>query len=709
MTWKEVLPFIKSDFSFSEKQFVAIRALQDSGATVPFMARYRKEQTGGLDELAIQALLDGITTAQSFYQRQEYILETIEEQGQLTPSLRQKIIECKDLLTLEDLYLPFKKRKKTKADTAKELGLEPLAKIIMAQRERNLDEVARRYVKNQVKNTDEAIQGAQYIIADWINQDVFLRERLRDQFLEHAVLSSSVKRGKKEVGQKFKDYFQFNEKIKKCPSYRLLAILRGEQEGILNVKILPDEERALQKVIGRRIKSQGRWAEVIVEACEDAYDRLLAPSLETQTKAFYKEKADEKAIEIFASNLEQLLLAPPLGEKSILAIDPGFRTGCKVVALNPNGDLLEHTVIYPHPPQKQHYEALKTITHLCKKFHIEAIAIGDATAGRETWEWLGQHKNELPECYLVSESGASIYSASAVAREEFPDHDVTVRGAVSIGRRLSDPLAELIKIDPKSIGVGEYQHDVHQPMLRKKLEEVVTSCVNRVGIQLNTASPTLLEYVSGIGKTTAQNIVQRRKVEGPFQNLKELLKVPRLGEKAFQQASGFLRIRDGASPLDNTGIHPESYHIVQKMARTVGVDVEELIGQQDLVNGLQPSSFTDEKFGLATIKDIMEELKKPGLDIRGEMEAISFDQNIRSMEDLKEGMIVRGTINNITGFGAFVDIGIKESGLIHVSELSNTFVQHPSEVVHLQQKVEALVIGLDFPRKRIQLSIKQLN
>jgi len=656
----------------------------------------------------IASINDAVVKRVELEKRRKYILSTLEEQGVLTTALKQKILATKELDTLEDLYLPFKKKRKTKADIAREAGLEPLAKMIMAQNHSNIKQAAQGFINAKISTIEDALDGAKMIIAEWINEDTFLREKMRGLFQHKAFIYSKVKRGKKDDAIKFKDYFDYQEKINKIPSYRFLGILRGEKEGFLSTQIRPNIDDAMRLVIGKRIKSYGLNATLIEDAAEDAYNRLLAPSIENQVKKYYKEKADKMAIEVFAKNLKQLLMAPPVGEKRVLSIDPGFRTGCKVTCLDQNGQLLENTTIFPHPPQNKTEDSIRQLKSLCKKHRIEAIAIGDATAGRETFEWFLNHDDgEWPERYLVNESGASIYSASAVAREEFPHLDATVRGSISIGRRMMDPLAELIKIDPKSIGVGEYQHDVNQTELHRKLEEVIVSCVNQIGVQLNTASSSLLSFVSGLGPTLAKNIIEYRNQEGAFNSIQQLKKVPRLGAKAFEQCSGFLRIRDGVNPLDNTGVHPESYSVVSKMAKDSGMSTKDFIADLEKINAIRLEEYVSSTTGLPTLKDIIKELKQPGHDVRGIPKVIRYQDSVRSFEDIKEGMKMDGVVKNITGFGAFIDIGIKESGLVHISQMANHFISHPSDVVHINQTVHVKVISIDEERRRIQLTMKE--
>jgi uncharacterized protein len=708
MPHKKLDLFLKG--SYSEKAINAVLHLTSEGCTIPFIARYRKELTGQLDEVGIRDIIGAKRKLEEVIARQKTIISAIEEQGLLTERLKQQILSCFIPMSLEDIYLPFKKRRKTKADVARDNGLEDLAKIIMSQGSADIKDVARKFISSKVSSIKDAIEGAQHIIAEWINTDQLLRETLRSTFEKHAILTSRVKRGKKDEAQKYRDFHDYSEKLQHCPSYRFLAVLRGEKEGFLQVSILPEEERTLDLIKRKKIKGYSPAAEYIETAILDAYKRLLAPSLENQTRQHYKEIADRSAIDVFAQNVRQLLLSPPLGERATLAIDPGFRTGCKVTCLDKNGKLMKNFTIYPHPPQQQSDHALEMILSHISKYHIEAIAVGDGTAGKETLTWLRKNNiHERVEIHLVNEDGASIYSASEYARQEFPDYDITVRGAISIGRRLMDPLAELIKIDAKSIGVGQYQHDVNQKWLDERLDEEVISCVNSVGVNLNTASSRLLEYISGLGPTLAANIVEYRDKYGPFVSRKDLKKVPRLGDKAYEQASGFLRIRSGESPLDNTGVHPESYALVEKMCKRLNATLEELIQNEDLLDRLDPHDFVNEVSGLPTIIDIIEEMKKPGLDSRGQLDEDHLQDAINDITDLNIGMPIKGKVKNITDFGAFVDIGIKEAGLVHISEIDNQFIKHPSEKLHLNQTIEAEVIGLDLERRRIQLSIKKLK
>jgi len=683
--------------------------LLEEGATIPFISRYRKEATGSLDEVQISDINTAFKRLTELEKRKTSILNSIEEQGKLTDELRARIQSCFNAIELEDIYLPYKKKRKTKASVAREKGLEPLATVLFLQQNNQIEALARQFVTEEVPDMEAALEGARDIMAEWINEDETARNNIRKVFDKGAIIRSKVARGKEEEGAKYRDYFDFEESLKKCPSHRLLAIRRGEEEGFLRVSVLPDEEEALSRLDRLFLKGNGAATEQVKQALEDSYKRLLSPSIETEFRNSSKDKADEEAIQVFTRNLRELLLSAPLGQKNVLGIDPGFRTGCKVVCLDQSGNLLTHTAIYPHPPQNNTSEAAKTLLHLVRQYECEAIAIGNGTASRETMDFCSSI--DLPpqvDVFLVNESGASIYSASEIAREEFPDHDVTVRGAVSIGRRLMDPLAELVKIDPKSIGVGQYQHDVNQTRLKESLDQVVESCVNSVGININTASKHLLNYVSGLGPALAQNIVNYRAEHGPFKSRTELKKVPRMGDKAFEQSAGFLRIRDAKHPLDNTAVHPESYHIVQKMADDLNCTIEQLIRDQTLRQSVNLKQYVTDSIGMPTLKDIMKELEKPGLDPRGSAKAIAFDKSIKTIEDLHTGMVLPGIVNNITNFGAFVDIGIKESGLVHISQMADRFIKDPAEVVSLNQEVTVRVVEVDLQRKRIQLSMKDI-
>ncbi|WP_372935723.1 Tex family protein [Seonamhaeicola sp.] len=702
-----------TDYIFSHTQLpkIAIQNtinLLNDACTIPFISRYRKEATGNLDEVQIGDIVKYKEQFEALEKRKSAILKTLEEQGVLTSELQQKIEFAQDLTTLEDLYLPFKKSRKTKAEKARQLGLEPLAKIIMSQNARDVESVAYRYVKEEVNSVEDALEGARHIIAEWINERTDIRNNIRYQLERFAIISTKVVKAKENIeeAQKFKDYFNWEESLSRIPSHRLLAILRAEKEGFIRVKIEIDDDRALNKIEQRIIKSNNDCAEQIAIAIKDAYKRLLLPSLTNEALQIAKEKADEAAITVFAKNLKQLLLGSPLGEKRVLAIDPGFRTGCKVVCLDAQGQLKHNETIYPHAPKNDSTGAIKKISTLAEAYKIEAIAIGNGTASRETEALVRKikFKNDI-QVFVVSEAGASIYSASKIAREEFPNYDVTVRGAVSIGRRLQDPLAELVKIDAKSIGVGQYQHDVDQTKLQKSLEAVVENCVNAVGVNINTASKPLLSYVSGIGPKLAENIVTYRDENGAFKSRTDLKNVPRLGGKAFEQGSAFLRIKDAKNPLDDSAVHPESYHIVKTIAKNEGKTVGELIGNAQVLQSINLKQYVSEKFGLPTLQDIVKELEKPGLDIREQAKVFTFNQNIKTINDLREGQLLPGIVNNITNFGCFVDVGIKESGLIHVSNLSDSFVKDVNEHVQLHQQIIVKVLDVDIPRKRIQLKL----
>ncbi|MCB0520549.1 MAG: RNA-binding transcriptional accessory protein [Lewinellaceae bacterium] len=681
--------------------------LLDEGATIPFISRYRKEVTGSLDEVQVAAIQAELKKLQELDKRRETVLKTIEEQGKLTDALRSRIESCWDATELEDIYLPYKPKRKTRASMAREKGLEPLAVSIFQQKINDVEKLAGGYLTSEVQTIEDALQGARDIIAEWINEDEKARQKVRFAFQKAAVISSKLVKGKETEAAKYKDYFSFSEPLKHCPSHRLLAMRRGEDEGFLRLSIAPDEEEVMYRLEQQFLLGRGAAANQVKEALHDCYQRLLAPGIETEFRNFAKEKADEEAIKVFVENLRQLLLSPPLGQKRVLGIDPGFRTGCKVVVLNEYGDLLENTAIYPHPPQADEWMAKRALQELVDKHGVEAIGIGNGTAGRETVDFCQNIDFKRPvQVFSVNEAGASIYSASEVAREEFPDYDLTVRGAVSIGRRLMDPLAELVKIDPKSIGVGQYQHDVNQPKLKESLDRTVESCVNSVGINLNTASKHLLTYVSGLGPSLAQHIVQFRSENGQFTSRQELKKVPRMGDKAFEQSAGFLRIRTGKNPLDNTAVHPESYHIVEQMASDLGVSLQELIGNPSLRKQIDLNKYVSDKAGLPTLTDILKELDKPGLDPRGEAKAFEFG-NVRSLEDLSVGMVLPGIVTNITNFGAFVDIGVKQDGMVHISQLANKFVKNPADVVSLNQEVKVKVMEIDLARKRVQLSMKE--
>ena len=703
------IQFIQQNISLQEKQINAVLQLLSEDCTIPFIARYRKDKTGNLGEVEIEQIQKLSKNFDEIQKRKESVLKSIEEQEKLTPELRAKIEQSFDLQEIEDLYLPFKKRRKTKADAAKEKGLEPLAKIIMAQKNGDIEQTAQNYLNKEVSSVEEALQGARGIIAEWINENIFIRKNLRRIFQRKAVISSKVVKTKKEEeeAQKYTQYFDWSEPLNKIPSHRLLAMLRAEKEGFIKMSIDIDKEEILTFMEGSLVKTASpSCAEQIILAAQDAYKRLLEPSISNEILQEAKIKADEKAISIFSENLTQLLLAPPLGEKRILAIDPGYRTGCKVVCLDEKGDLLHNETVYPHAPQKETATAMKKIRSMVEAYHIEAISIGNGTASRETEFFIKKIAFDRPlQVFVVSEAGASIYSASKIARDEFPDYDITVRGAVSIGRRLSDPLAELVKIDPKSIGVGQYQHDVDQTLLKEELDSTVVKCVNSVGININTASKSLLSYVSGIGEKLAENIVAYRTENGAFVDRNQLKKVPRLGEKAFQQAAAFIRIKDGKNPLDNSSVHPEAYKIVEKMAKDLGIKTIDLIANEEKIKQIAPEKYTTEDIGILGIKDILKELLKPGLDPRKTSKVFEFDPNIKTFEDLKSGMVLPGIVSNITAFGCFVDIGIKENGLVHISQLKDGFVSDPSEVVKLHQQVKVKIIEIDMERKRIALSM----
>jgi len=704
------IQFIQQNISIQEKQINAVLQLLSEDCTIPFIARYRKDKTGNLGEVEIEQIQKLSKNFDEIQKRKESVLKSIEEQEKLTPELRAKIEQSFDLQEIEDLYLPFKKRRKTKADAAKEKGLEPLAKIIMAQKNNgDIEQTAQNYLNKEVSSVEEALQGARDIIAEWINENIFIRKNLRRVFQRKAVISSKVVKTKKEEeeAQKYAQYFDWSEPLNKIPSHRLLAMLRAEKEGFIKVSIDIDKEEILAFMEGSLVKTASpSCAEQIILAAQDAYKRLLEPSISNEILQEAKIKADEKAISIFSENLTQLLLAPPLGEKRILAIDPGYRTGCKVVCLDEKGDLLHNETIYPHAPQKETAVAMKKIRSMVEAYHIEAISIGNGTASRETEFFIKKIAFDRPlQVFVVSEAGASVYSASKIARDEFPDYDITVRGAVSIGRRLSDPLAELVKIDPKSIGVGQYQHDVDQTLLKEELDSTVVKCVNSIGININTASKSLLSYVSGIGEKLAENIVAYRTENGAFVDRNQIKKVPRLGEKAFQQAAAFIRIKDGKNPLDNSSVHPEAYKIVEKMAKDLGIKTIDLIANEEKIKQIVPEKYTTEDIGILGIKDILKELLKPGLDPRKTSKVFEFDPNIKTFEDLKTGMVLPGIVSNITAFGCFVDIGIKENGLVHISQLKDGFVSDPSEVVKLHQQVKVKIIEIDTERKRIALSM----
>lgn len=687
--------------------------LLQGGATIPFISRYRKEATGGLDEVQIGDIHTRYEKLCELAKRKETVLSTIEEQGKLTDTLRERISNCWDATELEDIYLPFKPKRKTRAEAARQKGLEPLAMLLLMQRENNLSARVRQFVKGDVKDEEDALKGARDIIAEQVNEDERARNLIRNQFNRQAMITSKVVKGKEkeEAALKYRDYFDFSEPLKKCTSHRLLAIRRGEAEGILKVSITPDDESVCTERLERQyVHGNGECSAQVAEAVNDAYKRLLKPAIETEFSALSKEKADEEAIRVFAENLRQLLLAPPLGQKRTMGIDPGYRTGCKVVCLDAQGTLLHNEAIYPHPPKSETALAGRKLVKLVEQYKIEAIAIGNGTASRETERFVtSQRYDREVQVFVVSEDGASIYSASKIARDEFPEYDVTVRGAVSIGRRLMDPLAELVKIDAKSIGVGQYQHDVNQSKLKASLDQTVESCVNLVGVNVNTASKHLLTYVSGLGPTLAQNIVDYRTENGAFHSRKELLKVPRMGAKAFEQCAGFLRIPQADNPLDNSAVHPESYAIVEKMAKDLKCSVADLIKNKELRSQIDIKNYVTDTVGLPTLTDILQELDKPGRDPRQKIQVFEFDKNVQTIDDLREGMELPGIINNITNFGCFVDIGIKENGLVHISQLADKFVSDPTTVVSMHQHVRVRVLSIDHERKRIQLTMKGLN
>lgn len=687
--------------------------LLQGGATIPFISRYRKEATGGLDEVQIGDIHTRYEKLCELAKRKETVLSTIEEQGKLTDTLRERISNCWNATELEDIYLPFKPKRKTRAEAARQKGLEPLAMLLLMQRENNLSARVRQFVKGDVKDEEDALKGARDIIAEQVNEDERARNLIRNQFNRQAMITSKVVKGKEkeEAALKYRDYFDFSEPLKKCTSHRLLAIRRGEAEGILKVSITPDDESVCTERLERQyVHGNGECSAQVAEAVNDAYKRLLKPAIETEFSALSKEKADEEAIRVFAENLRQLLLAPPLGQKRTMGIDPGYRTGCKVVCLDAQGTLLHNEAIYPHPPKSETALAGRKLVKLVEQYKIEAIAIGNGTASRETERFVtSQRYDREVQVFVVSEDGASIYSASKIARDEFPEYDVTVRGAVSIGRRLMDPLAELVKIDAKSIGVGQYQHDVDQSKLKASLDQTVESCVNLVGVNVNTASKHLLTYVSGLGPTLAQNIVDYRTENGAFHSRKELLKVPRMGAKAFEQCAGFLRIPQADNPLDNSAVHPESYAIVEKMAKDLKCSVADLIKNKELRSQIDIKNYVTDTVGLPTLTDILQELDKPGRDPRQKIQVFEFDKNVQTIDDLREGMELPGIINNITNFGCFVDIGIKENGLVHISQLADKFVSDPTTVVSMHQHVRVRVLSIDHERKRIQLTMKGLN
>ena len=699
---------ISSTLSISKSQVSNTVKLLEEGATIPFISRYRKESTGSLDETEVAAIEKEWKRLLELVKRREAILKSINDQELLTPELKEKINNCWDMAELEDIYLPYKPKRKTRASAAREKGLEPLAEIIMQQKEDQIEMIAEKYLNDEVPDIETALSGARDIVAEWINENADARNTIRQQFERDAVISSKVIEKKKVEGTKYSDYFDFSERLKRCAGHRLLAIRRAEQEGILRVSILIDSDFATDSLDKIFIKNKNESASQVSLAIKDAYKRLLAPTIETEFKNSSKAKADEEAIRVFSTNLRQLLLAPPLGPKVTMAIDPGFRTGCKLVCLDQQGNLLHNATIFPHPPQQKVNEASEKVKGILEKYKVEAIAIGNGTAGRETERFIKSlvSNSGTTEIFMVNEAGASIYSASETGREEFPDLDLTFRGAISIGRRLMDPLAELVKIDAKSIGVGQYQHDVNQDNLKEGLDQVVTSVVNQVGVKLNTASRHLLSYVSGIGPKLAKSITDYRRENKTFQSRKELMKVKGLGTKAFEQSAGFLRIPGAVNPLDNSAVHPESYSIVTKMAKDLSHPVKSLIEAANIHQQIDINNYVSGKVGLPTLKDIMQELEKPGLDPRGKAEAFSFSESISDITDLKPEMHLPGIITNLTKFGAFVDIGIKENGLLHISQITDRFIKDPSEVLKLDQKVIVRVVNIDVERKRIQLSMR---
>ena len=684
--------------------------LLDDGATIPFISRYRKEATGALDEVQIAGIKSLNDKFIELEKRKQTVLSSIGEQEKLTPELQERIENCWDAIELEDIYLPYKPKRQTRAEMARKKGLEPLATWLMLQQNGSAESKAAQFVTEEVIDVQTALKGACDIIAEWVNEDEKARQTVRNIFAREAEITSKVIKGKEEEGEKYRDYFDFSALLSRCPSHRILAIRRGESEGFLRVSISPDDEKCLDKLVPQFAKNDTEAADYVETAVEDSYKRLLKPSIETEFSNLSKEKADESAIGVFAENLRQLLLAPPLGQKRILGVDPGYRTGCKLVCLDEQGNLLHNETIYPHPPQNEFQKSASKVSKLVSTYKIDAIAIGNGTASRETERFIANIRYDREvKVFVVSENGASVYSASKTAREEFPDYDVTVRGAVSIGRRLSDPLAELVKIDPKSIGVGQYQHDVDQAKLKRSLDQTVESCVNLVGVNLNTASKHLLTYVSGLGDSLAQNIVNYRTENGAFESRKELKKVPRLGEKAFEQCAGFLRIPDAKNPLDNSAVHPESYAVVEKMAKDLKCSVSELINNKPLIESIDISRYKTATAGTETLTDILQELEKPGRDPRTKVQMLEFDENIRTIADVKEGMILNGIVTNVTNFGCFVDFGIKENGLVHISELADRFVSNPTDVVSLHQHVKVRVLSVDLERKRIQLSMKDVT
>ncbi|MDD3961783.1 MAG: Tex family protein [Bacteroidales bacterium] len=709
MTQEDCIIRIALEMQLQAQQVKNTLLLLDEGATIPFISRYRKEMTGSLDEVQVMQIRDHVARLRDLNKRREAIIASLEEQGMLTESLRQKIAEAETMALLEDIYLPFRPKRRTRAQMAREKGLEPLAKILMSQPAQGLYDSAKRFVNPSagVENTEEAIAGAKDIVSEWISEHLYARKRIRSLFERDASIVAAVAKDKEVEGEKYQSYFTHQEKIFQAPSHRLLAMFRGENEGFLKITIRPPDEKALEILKGIFIKNSSDAAALVADCVKDSYKRLLAPSIENEIRQQARKRAEEKAIQVFAENLRQLLMAPPLGAKNVLAIDPGFRTGCKVVCLDKNGNLLHNETIYPHPPARQIKQSINKLVNLVDTYAIEVIAIGNGTAGRETESFVKRIRfNRDLVAIVVNESGASVYSASKIAREEFPDYDVTVRGAVSIGRRLLDPLAELVKIDPKAIGVGQYQHDVNQNDLQMGLVDVVESCVNNVGVEVNTCSKQLLTYVSGVGPALAQNVIDYRTANGPFSSREELKSVSRFGVKAFEQAAGFLRIREAVHPLDESAVHPESYYVVEKMAKKLNCSVKALIHRTDLTAILDLNNFVDEKVGIPTLNDILNELAKPGRDPRKNVKVFEFDPNVHTMDDLVAGMELPGIVTNITAFGAFVDIGVHQDGLVHISQLADSFVRDPNTVVKLNQHVRVRVLEVDARRKRIQLSMK---
>ena len=706
MVSEELIKQLTQSTSFSFHQVQNVVRLIDEGATIPFMSRYRKEATGGMDEVQLADLREQYDKLCELIKRKATVLKSIEEQEKLTPELRQRIEECWNANELEDIYLPYKPKRRTRAEIAREKGLEPLAKIIMKQQTVDIQNVVNRFITSDVMNASDALQGARDIIAEWVNESEVARNAIRSIFSHEAMISSKMVKGKEEEAQKYRDYFDCSEKLSHCSSHRLLAMRRGESEGFLRVNITADDDKCIARLLRIFQKSDNECGLQVAEAVEDGYKRLLKPAIETEFAADSKSKADVEAIRVFAENLRQLLLAPPLGQKRVMGVDPGFRSGCKIVCLDAQGNLCHNENIYPHPPQNEHSQAKRKLQKMVEAYDIQAIAIGNGTASRETERFIQSISfDRKVQLFVVSENGASVYSASKVARDEFPEYDVTVRGAVSIGRRLMDPLAELVKIDPKSIGVGQYQHDVDQTKLKNSLDRTVEFAVNRVGVNLNTASKHLLTYVSGLGPQIAQNIVNFRAENGAFRNRKELMKVPKMGAKTFEQCAGFLRIPDGDNALDNSAVHPESYPVVNQIATDLKLKVNELIGNNKLKSTLDLSKYVTEKVGIPTLNDILDELEKPGRDPRSAIRIFEFDPNVKDINDLRTGMELPGIITNVTNFGAFCDIGIKENGLIHISNLSDSFVSNPADIVSVHQHVKVSVLEVDLARKRIQLKL----